>query len=289
MFRKDSHNRVRTSAKVTPCGSGAPAARMDSTSPFPTPMSSEHDPLPSQDGAEEQQEVTNQDLPPETPEDNEAAGNEPEVLDPTVMQAHGPGGSNEPLAEGAQQPDAEEADENDARIAELELRLEAMQQEHDDMRAQTRRIAAEFDNFRKRSSREQGDLKLQLTCDIVRDILPVVDNFERARKDTKPETDAARRVHDSYQTLYKQLVKVLKRLGISRMQAEGTPFDPALHEAVIREPSDHYGEDVITEELQCGYQMEGRVLRHAMVKVSMGPGPAGHETTLDTRDDGNHT
>ena len=263
-------------------------------------MSSEHDPLPSQDGAEEQQAVTNQDLPPEateateapedleTPEDSEAGGSEPEVLEPTVMQAHEAGGGDEPLAEGVQQPDAEEADENNARIAELELRLEAMQQQHDEMRAQTRRIAAEFDNFRKRSSREQGDLKLQLTCDIVRNILPVVDDFERARKELKPETDAARKVHNSYQVLYKQLVKVLKRLGISHMQVEGTPFDPALHEAVIREPSDHHAEDVITEELQRGYQMEGRVLRHAMVKVSMGPGPADHETTLDTRDDGNH-
>ena len=268
-------------------------------------MSSEHDPLPSQDGAEEQQEVTNQDLPPEAPEDSEAGGNESEVLEPTVMQAHEPGGGDEPLVEGTQQPDAEEADENNARIAELELRLEAMHQEQDEMRAQTRRIAAEFDNFRKRSSREQNDLKLQRTCDIVREILPVVDSFERARQEPKPETDEARNVYESYQGLYKQLVNVLKRLGVSRMRVEGTPFDPALHEAVIREPSDRHAEDVITEELQRGYHMEGRVLRHAMVKVSMGPGPtsnqpsAGHQwdqegpsshaTTFDNRNDGNYS
>ena len=107
----------------------------------------------------------------------------------------------------------------------------------------------------------------------MREILPVVDSFERARQEPKPETDEARNVYESYQGLYKQLVNVLKRLGVSRMRVEGTPFDPALHEAVIREPSDRHAEDVITEELQRGYHMEGRVLRHAMVKVSMDLGP----------------
>ena len=67
---------------------------------------------------------------------------------------------------------------------------------------------------------------------------------------------------------------VLKQLGVSPMRVEGEPFDPTLHEAVLREPSDAHCEDVVMEELQRGYHLDGRVLRHAMVKVSMGPGPA---------------
>ena len=69
--------------------------------------------------------------------------------------------------------------------------------------------------------------------------------------------------------------KVFKQLGVSPMRVEGEPFDPSLHEAVLREPSEEHPEDVVIEELQRGYHLDGRVLRHALVKVSMGPGPAG--------------
>ena len=62
------------------------------------------------------------------------------------------------------------------------------------------------------------------------------------------------------------------------MRVEGEPFDPNLHEAVLREPSDEHHEDVVIAELQRGYHLNGRVLRHALVKVSMGPGPSGGET-----------
>ncbi|HGY5555460.1 MAG TPA: nucleotide exchange factor GrpE, partial [Prochlorococcus sp.] len=73
----------------------------------------------------------------------------------------------------------------------------------------------------------------------------------------------------------KQLVEVLKQLGVASMRVVGQAFDPTLHEAVSREPSEEHPEDVVTEELQRGYHLNGRVLRHALVKVSMGPGPQG--------------
>jgi molecular chaperone GrpE len=68
-------------------------------------------------------------------------------------------------------------------------------------------------------------------------------------------------------------VDVFKQLGVSPMRVEGEAFDPSLHEAVMREPSHDHPEDVVIEELQRGYQLHGKVLRHALVKVSMGPGP----------------
>ena len=142
-----------------------------------------------------------------------------------------------------------------------------------DLRSQYMRIAADFDNFRKRQSRDQDDLKLQITCSTLSEILPVVDNFERARQQLNPESEEAQSLHRSYQGLYKQLVDVLKQLGVAPMRVVGQDFDPTLHEAVLREPSDEHGEDVVIEELQRGYHLQGRVLRHAMVKVSMGPGP----------------
>ena len=102
--------------------------------------------------------------------------------------------------------------------------------------------------------------------------MPIVDNFERARQQLKPESDEAQTLHRSYQGLYKQLVEVLKQQGVAPMRVVGLQFDPNLHEAVLREPSDEFNEDIITEELQRGYHLEGKVLRHALVKVSMGPG-----------------
>merc|ERR1712159_761961 len=144
---------------------------------------------------------------------------------------------------------------------------------HETLNSQYMRIAADFDNFRKRQTPDQDDLKIQLTCTTLSEILPVVDNFERARQQLNPEGEEAQALHRSYQGLYKQLVEVLKQLGVAPMRVVDQPFDPSLHEAVMREPSDEKGEDIVLEELQRGYHLNGRVLRHALVKVSMGPGP----------------
>ena len=154
-----------------------------------------------------------------------------------------------------------------------EARLQQLETEHETLKSQYMRIAADFDNFRKRQSRDQDDLKLQLTCNTLSEILPVVDNFERARQQLNPEGEEAVSLHRNYQNLYKQLVDVLKKLGVAPMRVVGQSFDPTLHEALLREPSETVLEDIIMEELVRGYHLNGRVLRHAQVKVSMGPGP----------------
>lgn len=160
------------------------------------------------------------------------------------------------------------------RLPLLEAEIERLKADNESLRAQYMRIAADFDNFRKRQSRDQDDLKLQITCSTLSEVLPVVDNFDRARQQLNPEGEEALNLHRSYQGLYKQLVDVFKQLGVSPMRVEGEPFDPSLHEAVLREPSEEYPEDVVIAELQRGYHLDGRVLRHALVKVSMGPGPS---------------
>ena len=177
-----------------------------------------------------------------------------------------------PATEAAASADPEQ------RVRELETELEALKAEHETVRSQYMRIAADFDNFRKRQSRDQDDLRVQIACTTLSEILPVVDNFERARQQLEPQAEEAQTIHRSYQGLYKQLVDVFKQLGVSPMRVEGEPFDPNLHEAVLREPSDELHEDVVIAELQRGYHLNGRVLRHALVKVSMGPCPSGGET-----------
>ena len=183
----------------------------------------------------------------------------------TDAPADAPGDASQAAAQEPQMGD---------RPAQLEAELASLKAEHEALNGQYMRLAADFDNFRKRQSRDSDDLRLQITCSTLGEILPVVDNFDRARQQLNPQHEEAQTLHRSYQGLYKQLVEVFKQLGVSPMRVEGEPFDPSLHEAVLREPSDAHPEDVVIEELQRGYHLNGRVLRHALVKVSMGPGPA---------------
>jgi len=169
--------------------------------------------------------------------------------------------------------DKEVSDDLKSTISNNDARLEQLEKEHETLKSQYVRIAADFDNFRKRQSRDHDDLKVQLISKSLSSILPIVDNFERARQQLKPENEEAQNLHRSYQGLYKQLVDVLKQQGVAPMRVVGQLFDPNLHEAVLREPNNEYKEDLIIEELQRGYHLEGKVLRHALVKVSMGPGP----------------
>ena len=168
------------------------------------------------------------------------------------------------------------------RTAQLEAELAALKGDYETLNGQYMRLAADFDNFRKRQSRDSDDLRLQITCSTLGEILPVVDNFDRARQQLNPQHEEAQTLHRSYQGLYKQLVDVFKQLGVSPMRVEGEPFDPTLHEAVLREPSQEHPEDVVIEELQRGYHLNGRVLRHALVKVSMGPGPGAGDAAPTT-------
>ena len=194
--------------------------------------------------------------------------------DQTVEAIGSPIASDSP-AEAPDQAESSAVPESGDRLQQLEQELQTLKAEHDTLQSQYMRIAADFDNFRKRQSRDQDDLRQQLVCSTLSEILPVVDNFERARQQLNPEGEEAQALHRSYQGLYKQLVEVLKQQGVARMEVVGQDFDPTLHEAVLREESTEHPEDVVTEELQRGYHLNGRVLRHAMVKVSMGPGPSG--------------
>ena len=166
-------------------------------------------------------------------------------------------------------------------ISNNDARLEQLEKEHETLKNQYVRISADFENFRKRQSRDQDDLKIQLVSKSLTAILPIVDNFERARQQLKPESEEAQTLHRSYQGLYKQLVEVLKQQGVAPMRVVGQQFDPNLHEAVLKEPSEDFKEDFIMEELQRGYHLDGKVLRHALVKVSMGPGKQNSQEELE--------
>lgn len=155
-----------------------------------------------------------------------------------------------------------------ATLAEMTQQIESLKTQLEEKSTQYMRIGADFENYRKRTSKEKEDLDAQVKRNTIMELLPVVDNFERARAHLKPQTDGEMTIHKSYQGVYKQLVDSLKRLGVAPMRPEGQEFDPNLHEAVMREPTDEHPEGTVLEELVRGYFLGDRVLRHAMVKVA---------------------
>jgi len=160
-----------------------------------------------------------------------------------------------------------------AALAEMENEIRALKAQLEERTNQCVRIAADFDNYRKRTQREREDQELQIKCSTINELLPVVDNFERARSQIKPQTEQETSIHKSYQSVYKQLVEGLKRIGVAPMRSEGKEFDPNLHEAVMRQPTDEYPDGTVIEEMQRGYMLGDRVLRHALVKVAAAPEP----------------
>ncbi len=129
------------------------------------------------------------------------------------------------------------------------------------------RALAEVENDRKRLDREKKDYLRFANEGLVSELLPVLDNFDRALK-----TPSSSSEDDSYrqgvEMIYRQLKSVLEKQGLKEIKAEGQPFDPFFHEAVQEEETDEYPEGTVLEELQKGYLFQGRLLRPTVVKVS---------------------
>jgi molecular chaperone GrpE len=160
--------------------------------------------------------------------------------------------------------------EEEAAASELEAdlaRLSQLQSERDEYLDTLRRVQAEFENYRKRVIKEQTALVDRATEGLVEQLLPVLDSFELALKNFDAaggqDTESVRK---GVELVYAELLGVLEKAGLSRVEAEGKPFDPNVHEAVMQEDGD--GEPVVTDVLRTGYTLKGRVLRPAMVKVT---------------------
>jgi molecular chaperone GrpE len=156
----------------------------------------------------------------------------------------------------------------EAEIASLKAQLEIQAEQSKNDQSQYMRLTADFDNFRRRTTKEKEELELIIKKKTINELLPVVDNFERARTQIKPADDGEMAIHKSYQGVYKTFVDSLKKIGVSAMRPEGETFDPNYHEAMLREPTNEYEEGIVMEQLVRGYMLNDLVLRHAMVKVA---------------------
>ncbi|MBX5436462.1 MAG: nucleotide exchange factor GrpE [Alicyclobacillaceae bacterium] len=151
----------------------------------------------------------------------------------------------------------------------LPAAVAALQEELESVRQQLLRVHADFDNFRRRTRQEREELQQFAARKLLEELLPVVDNFERALASVNAESQADS-IRTGIEMVYRQLTAVLERQGVQPMNAAGQPFDPNFHQAVMQEPAaEGQPAGLVVEELQRGYLLHGKVLRPALVKVSV--------------------
>ena len=200
--------------------------------------------------------------PQETPPDAAGAN----AAGPAGASADPAGASADPAgANGADAVESGATEEGADDVAPVAAELEEAVRQRDAHYERLLRVTAEFDNYRKRTERERRELIDQAAGDLLGDLLPVVDDLERALAAETQDGDAYRR---GVEIIHKQLLDVMARRGVAPIEAVGADFDPALHQAVVHEPSDGHRDGEVVEELRRGYTLRQRLLRPSMVKVA---------------------
>jgi molecular chaperone GrpE len=143
------------------------------------------------------------------------------------------------------------------------------ERQRDEYRDLLLRQTADFDNFRKRTERERQALKETAAFNFIQELLPLVDNLERALS-ADPGTEGAESYRKGVELIYRELQDILKRRGVKPIEALGAEFDPHYHQAVSYEPAEDRNDGEIVEEFRRGYTLGDRLLRPSMVKVAKG-------------------
>ena len=170
-----------------------------------------------------------------------------------------------------QQPAAEEAAELPEEITlkreeflQVKDRITALEKDRDDMKNLAQRVQADFDNFRRRNASLSTDCREEGAREVIRSLLPVLDNFDRALENAEHVDQGW---VDGVKLVYRQLMETLEKSGLCLIPADGM-FDPNFHEAVMQEEVEGAESGSILEVFQKGYQVKDRIVRHSMVKVA---------------------
>jgi len=185
-----------------------------------------------------------------------------------------------------EEPSAEEPSKEDEPKEEKTQNkdTEALQAELDSMNNKYLRLAADFDNFRKRQMQERESLLKYGAEDTLKKIITVLDTFERAKKSIEGMEECDK-VKESYEVGIKQLYDTLDKIGLKKIEAKGKEFDPNLHEAVMRTPTSDCTPNTILDELQTGYKLFDKVLRPTFVNVAA-EAPENPENTEHNEEEG---
>lgn len=169
--------------------------------------------------------------------------------------------NNSSVQETAEEIKEEQTDNNSSD------KYEELQQKFDTLNQQYLRLAADFDNYRKRQENEREELLKFGTENALKKLLEVLDNFERGKKALESVEDC-QKVKESFDLVHKQTIDALKKLGLEEIETEGKEFDPNFHDAVMQTATSEHPENTIVNELQKGYKFKDKVLRPALVNVA---------------------
>ena len=176
--------------------------------------------------------------------------------------------AQEDAAEGSEEEAPEEAAAADAAMQEeieaLKGQVDGLNKDLQEKKDRLLRLQADFDNFRRRSAKEREEISAVVTQNFCKDMLPLLDNFERAMAAETKDVEAFQK---GVEMIFTQFQEILKKNGLDHIEAVGQKFDPNFHQAVMRVEDPEKEDDTVAQELQKGYMVKGRVIRPSMVQV----------------------
>jgi molecular chaperone GrpE len=196
------------------------------------------------------------------------------ILDDLIQKGSAAADAEHNAASATRETPETQTAPRDAQALEQELkeaagRLARLQEDKEGLVAAMQRMQADFDNARKRIARERQEAAQRFAAQFVESLMPVLDAFERAfSTDAEPSHAEARR---GYELIHRELIEILGRYGLKRIQAEGQPFDPRYHQAVERIETTDVPDGTVVEELRAGYEMRDRAIRPSLVRVAVAP------------------
>ena len=177
------------------------------------------------------------------------------------------------MAEDNQEQNVSEVEEGpltatpESQIAALTAERDQLAAEQADLKDRLLRALADFDNFRRRAERDRSEYVQFAAMEIIRNLIPILDDFHRAMKVETSDREYAKGI----ELIEQRLFETLKKAGLEPIEAEGKPFDPNLHQAVDRVESEELPDQTVLQEYQSGYNFKGKLLRPAMVRVAVRP------------------
>jgi molecular chaperone GrpE len=165
-------------------------------------------------------------------------------------------------------PDEQTINDEDEPIKALEAKFEAKEKEAEENYDRLLRLSAEFENYKKRSSREIEEFRKFANQSLIKEMLSVVDNLELAMNSTNGHKAIDKDLLQGLEMTHREILKVFEKFNVKPIDAKGQPFDPTFHEAVMQEETNDYAKNTVINEMQRGYMIHDRLLRPSMVVVA---------------------
>lgn len=213
-----------------------------------------------------------EDAEAEQEEQDSPAEEMPDEIEASEQQAVPEAVAEEEELQSADASDPDEAGEaKEAAAPDLQSQIDSLMAERSALYDQLLRRQAEFENYRKRTERDRADAYQRARADVLMEMLPVIDNFERALSSLERTGNADEGIKHGVELIHRQFKDTLTKLGLQPIEAIGQTFDPNLHEAVTIVPTDEHEENTVVEEFERGYRLGDKLLRPAKVKVASSP------------------